>query len=447
MMEVGDKIESLEIEKTVYQGFGLGFWNEYPIFVRYAFAGSVVSVEITAIKKKVAYAKIMEIIKKAPEEQVASCEVFGTCGGCDWLSMPYEEQVRIKDKLIEDMFCAYREHAIFSPIEKSPYSDRYRNKSYLPVGLRRKQPQIGIYARQSHEVITHQDCLIQPKLFDSISKAVLRYISDSNETVYSEHTGKGNLRHVGIRYSELTGEVLVVLVTKSRKLAFNKQLVHSLITEFPAIVGIIQNINTDVTNRILGFDDKVLYGVPYLNERLGDLTLQVHYRSFMQINWKQTKLLYDYIGSLLTLESRVIDAFCGIGSIGLYIADLVQHVEGIEIVSEAILDAEKNAQRNGIENCRFSVGSVEELLPVIIKKENYDVIILDPPRKGVEASALQAIGLAGTPMIIYVSCDPATQLRDIKLLEAYQYHVESIKPFDMFPHTWHIENVVVLRKK
>jgi 23S rRNA (uracil1939-C5)-methyltransferase len=215
---------------------------------------------------------------------------------------------------------------------------------------------------------------------------------------------------------------------------------------FPQIRGIIQNINRSPGNVILGSEDKLLYGSYYLQETLGKISFRIHYQSFFQINTGTTERLYRHLAAFLSPDQIVLDAYCGIGSIGLFIANSVKQVIGIEEIASAITDAEFNREQNGITNAIFHTGKVEDLLPELIQKHSFDTIILDPPRKGVESSALAAISQYKIPQILYVSCNPMTMARDIKLLSEKSYQIQSIQPFDMFPQTWHIETVVQLTK-
>ncbi len=302
-----------------------------------------------------------------------------------------------------------------------------------------------MFERYSHTVIPHKQCLLQPPVMDEILDEIQAFAHTIKLEAYDEATHTGVLRHVGIRANQTGSEILVILVTRSARFPFTNQLIRSLTNRFPQITGIIQNINRNIGNVITGKEDKLLYGTPYLNETLGSVQYRIHYQSFFQINTGSTGLLYQHLKSCLTKADIVLDAYCGIGSIGLYVADAVQQVMGIEEYPEAVTDAEYNQNLNQITNAAFIAGKVEDVLPAIIGKTRFTTAILDPPRRGVEVSALDVLAQYKIPQILYVSCHPMTLARDIRILIEKGYCVESIQPFDMFPQTWHIETVVKLR--
>ncbi|MBN2829259.1 MAG: 23S rRNA (uracil(1939)-C(5))-methyltransferase RlmD [Candidatus Cloacimonetes bacterium] len=437
-------IEKLVIEKPVFGGYGLGFHEGHAVFVPNALIGDIVRVKIKYSKKGSLFGDIEDYIEHSPDYTKPICEVFGRCGGCNWLNLPYLKQLEYKTTIVKEIL-----HELDFPIKAvqgSPVSNFYRNKSFLPISGSSKEPKIGMFAGQTHDVIEHETCMLHPKVFDDIADLIKAYIIKANVSIYDEVSGKGTLRHLGIRYSERTGQIIVILVTKTKKLPFTKQLVHLLQENVKNLVGVVQNINNDPGNRIMGSEDIVLYGVPYIEEELMGKSFRLHYQSFFQVNTSQAEAMLKFAAKFLQSESILVDAFCGTGSIGIALSEYCRKVIGIETVTQAVDDARENAKRNKIPNCKYYCGTVEHLLPQIIKSSSPDIIIFDPPRKGLDAQTVQLIVDSTIPRIIYISCNPSTQVRDLKLMVKAGYRLVEMQAFDMFPHTWHIENVAYLER-
>ena len=437
-------INDLLIEKLVYKGYGLGFDDSNPVFVTNAVPGDRVDVEITNQKKNLFFGRISKMIQASENRIEASCEAFGECGGCDWLNMDYDFQLQQKQQIVQDIFRKIPIKKIKS-IKASPLHIGYRNKSFFPIGENNGKPVIGMYARKSHELVTHENCKLLPDIFDEIIKLTTDYLIAAKVKIYNERTGKGTARHLGIRYSQSTGEIIVILVTKNRKIPFSRQFVRLLTEAFSNIVGIVQNINSKQTNVILGDDEKILFGRDHIFEKMGELKLKIHYKSFFQINNQVAQEIYETTKSFLSSGEIVIDAYSGIGSIGMFISNLAKEVICIENNAAATADGEHNTELNKIENCRFICGDVEKVLPGLCKKQQMDSIIFDPPRKGLQAEVIAAIP-SELKKIIYISCDPTTQARDVERMIEKGYKVAFMQSFDMFPFTWHIENLIVLEK-
>ncbi len=438
-------VNKLKIEKLVYKGYGLGFDDSNPIFVPYSVPDDIVNVEIEYQKKSVFFGKIKELIKHSPYRIEPDCEVFGKCGGCDWLNIPYDKQLEYKQSVINEIFRNVSTGQI-KEITESPKQEYYRNKSFFPISEIQAQPVIGMFERKSHTVIQHQHCRLYPPMFAKIIESFLSYIKVANVPVYNERTGKGTARHLGIRYSKTTGDILVILVTRSRKLPFSKQLVRTLTEEFPEIVGIVQNINPQKTNTILGNENKLLFGRDHIFEKIGKKEYKIHSSSFFQVNSGIAEQMYDFCRAHIDRNDKVIDAYCGVGSIGIFMADKAAEVIGIESNKFAVQDAVSNTKLNKVENYHFITGDVEQELPILYRKEKFDTIIFDPPRKGLDAGTINILPDT-IKKIIYISCNPTTQVRDAKLLLESGFKIILMQPFDMFPHTYHIENVLVLERK
>jgi len=438
-------IKELDIRKLVYRGYGLGFHDSKPVFVSNAVPGDVVNVCITYKKKDVYFAEIEEIVRHADQRIKPSCEAFGICGGCEWLNINYRSQLNYKEEIIREMIKDL-EVEQFLPIEGSDSIERYRNKSFLPVSAEKGTPVFGIYARKTHKVVPHRSCRLNPSIFNELGRVIIDHAITAKVKIYNEKNNKGNLRHIGFRVSKATGEILVILVTRNRKLAFTKQLVNKLLNANSNIVGIIQNINPESVNRILGEDHKLLYGRDYITDKIGDMEFRLNYNSFFQVNNSTMQKLYDFVKAEVPSDVNLLDAYSGIGTIGLYSAEKVKQVYLIEENESAIKDGIYNSSQNRVENAVFISGSVDDNLENVCTENKIDVIIFDPPRKGLTQEIIESVSQNRIGKVIYVSCNPATQMRDLHRFIEHGYRIIKMKPFDMFPHTYHIENVAILER-
>ncbi|MBT3756607.1 MAG: 23S rRNA (uracil(1939)-C(5))-methyltransferase RlmD [Candidatus Cloacimonetes bacterium] len=436
-------IKELRIEKLVYKGLGLGFENSNAVFVSNAVPGDVVDVQVLSTRRQVSFGKIEKIVSKSSKRIDADCEVFGKCGGCDWLNISYDDQLKYKQMIVEEIFQNIEVGKINEIIDSG--KEPYRNKSFFPVAKRDGKPITGMFESRSHNVIPHDICKLQPQLFDDICGKIISYTEASKMQVYNERNHSGNIRHIGIRYAEKTNEIIVILVTRNRKIPFSKQLERILLEAYPNIVGIIQNINTEKTNVILGDDEKILFGRDYIIEQIRNTKFKLNYKSFFQVNTKQAEKMYEFVKQYISEDSNVIDAYCGVGSIGIYLADKAAKVIGIENNVKAVQNAKENAKLNKIENCEFVAGYVETELQKVLKANKIDTIIFDPPRKGLEQRIIDSIP-TDIKKIIYISCDPMTQVRDVKLFMEKDFVPKEMQPVDMFPHTYHIENIIILER-
>ena len=434
-----------EIELTIHDlhsnGFGVGR-SEIAIFVEGALPGDHVRVKILKVKKQYAYGKIMEIIKPSPNRLVKKdpriCPVAKRCGGCQFQHLEYPAQLAFKEKLVRDVLirigkCETPPVAPILGMEGAPYN--YRNKAQLPVGSEDGKPLIGFYAPRSHRIVPIYDCNIQHPVCGEIIKAA--------ERLYDEKIHKNLLRHIVIKTGFNTGEVMVVLVLNGSALPYAEAWIKELQAISPDFTLVINKNNAN-TNVIFGPEFTTLYGSGYIFEEVGGIRFRISPKAFFQINTVQMKVLYDVAAGHLTGNERVIDAFSGIGSIALYVAKKAQKVTGVEVVQEAKDDATYNAAHNGIKNVEFICGMAEDVVPDLL--ESNDVLILDPPRKGCDVRLLESVIKAGIAKVIYVSCDPATLARDVKILTDGGYMLKHVQPVDMFPMTGHVETVSLLTK-
>jgi len=424
-------------------GSGLGFHEGRAIFVPATAIGDVVSAEITLGKKDHAFARVTEYHSRGEGFIEPGCEAFTApepCGGCDWLMLDYPTQLQYKEQLIHELF---RDHeALIGSCTPSGKQYHYRNKVYMPVGA---ELSYGIFARYSHQIIPHQACRNHPPVFDEISTLLMELCKKAKVEPYNEEHNSGCLRHIGLRISHDTSEILLILVCRSARLPFSKTIVQGITQAFPQIVGIVQNINRDKTNVILGSEEKLLFGRDYLQDMLSDLSFRIHYRSFWQVNHATMENILTVMRAQMKKPYKVIDAYCGIGAIGLSLASEISELVGIEEEQVAVKDATENAANNGFENARFICGKFEDTLNMLSQDFQADVIILDPPRAGVQESALWAIRKAGISKILYLSCSQMSLARDLKiLLQDDRYELKALSSFDMFPNTWHIESLAVL---
>jgi 23S rRNA (uracil1939-C5)-methyltransferase len=439
-------IERLRIEKIAMGGMGIGFHEGKAVFVPNTAIGDLVSVDITHSKKDHAFGRVRAFLERGEGVIEPGCDAFVAeepCGGCDWLMLDYATQLSYKETLIRELF---KEHtAIFSGITPSPRQYHYRNKVYMPVG---KELCYGIYARYSHQIVEHTSCHNHPEVFDEIATTLVQLCQKAKVEPYDELSHSGCLRHIGLRCNRDVSEIILILVCRSARLPFSKTIVQGMLKRFPQITGIVQNINRAQSNVILGEEEKLLYGTSYLNDTLSDVSFRIGYRSFWQVNNGTMENILTMMRAQMKNQDKVIDAYCGIGAIGLSLASEISELIGIEEAEQAVADAIENAERNGFGNTRFIAGKFEQSFTRIADEFSADVIILDPPRSGVVESALWAIRKAGIAKILYLSCSPMSLARDLKILmQDERYELASLSSFDMFPNTWHIETLAVLELK
>ena len=439
-------IHTAEITAFGADGEGVAKPDGFTVFVPSAVKGDIAEILIVKEKKNFGYGKLLNVIEPSPLRTLPQCDVFGKCGGCSMQSLAYEAQLEYKKNKVQD---ALRRIGGFSDAEVSSVTGsdpcyHYRNKAQFPVVLTDKGVKAGFYAPHSHRVVVPEECSLQDRRTNCVVKAVCAWATENNIPVYDEASGSGNLRRICMRIGK--EEAVLVLVSK-KNLPCTESLIDRITEEFPFVKGIVVNINPDRTNNVYGERDKVIYGVPYIYDNIGDIKYKVHYKSFYQVNPYTTRLLYEKALSLAKLDKTktVFDLYCGTGSISLFLAKKAKRVIGIEIVEDAVKNAVENAKLNGIENAEFFCGEAENVAPKLIKEgERADVVVLDPPRKGCEERLLSAIADMKPERIVYVSCDCATMARDAKFLCENGYTLKEAHAFDQFPMTSHVECCVLL---
>ena len=447
------QILKLKIEKMAMGGLGIAYAEGKAIFVPYTAIGDIVDIDITVEKKDYAYGKVKKYISYSDLRVEVKCPSFAAeipCGGCDWLMLKYSEQLKQKNQLLLELFSPFIDKALIYFPAPAPQIKHYRNKVFMPVGKNIQTGKItfGMYARYSHQIVEHITCENHPPIFDQLANSLMEFCLKAKVEPYNEIEHRGQLRYIGFRGNSEGSQILVILVTLSGKLPFTNLLVKKLTSEFPAVKGIIQNINRQKGNVILGNETKLLYGSENLDDNLCGLKFRVNYRSFWQINTRTMEMIIFFLQDFVHPKDVIVDAYCGIGAIGLSLAAKVKRVILLEEFPPAIEDARLNAVSNKIQNVSFRTGKVEDNLTEVLEKEKPDVLIMDPPRSGVQQKALEAIIQAQVKQILYLNCSPMTLARDLNtLLAGEEYKVVFLQPFDMFPNTWHIECLAYLQQK
>lgn len=434
-------------------GEGIGRADGITLFVKDALIGDLVRAKIMKMKKTYGYARLTEILEPSCDRTEPLCPHHRACGGCQLQALSYEKQLAFKtNKVKNDLLRIGGFESIpMEPIVGMEDPWHYRNKAQFPIGTDRNgQIVTGFYAGRTHQIIPSRDCALGVSQNREVLDRVIDFMETCHIPAYDEVSHSGLVRHVLIRYGFRTGELMVCLIINGSSLPHSEELVNRL-RELDGITSITLNSNTGRTNVILGDKTKTLWGQEYITDYIGDVKYRISPVSFYQVNPIQTEKLYRLALDYADLKGNEIvwDLYCGIGTISLFLAQKARQVYGVEVIPQAIEDARQNARINGIENAEFFVGKSEEVLPeyCLEHPDAYaDVIVVDPPRKGCDAKLLETI-LAMQPLrIVYVSCDPATLARDLKLLCAGGYQLKRVRPVDQFCHTVHIETCVLLSR-
>ena len=435
-----------------HNGEGVGKIEGFTVFVDGAISDEIVEIKIIKIEKNFGIGKLLKIIKASEYREEPQCAIYNKCGGCNIQHINYMGQLAFKRQRVVDAVTRIGKLdnvIIHNTIGMdNPY--RYRNKVQLPVGNNNGKIQIGFYAPRSHEIIDMVTCHIQEEVADRISKLIREWMMKFKIQAYNEELGIGSIRHIMIRKAFKTEETMVVIVTNNNELNYQKELIDMLVDKVKNIASIIQNINVKKTNIILGEKCKTLWGKDTITDYIGEFQFKISPLSFFQVNPLQTEVLYNKALEYAELDGSqiVFDAYCGAGTISLFLAQKAKKVYGVEIVPEAIENAKENALNNSIFNTEFITGEAERIIPDLIEKGiKADVVVVDPPRKGCDKALLISIATMSPQRIIYVSCDPGTLARDLGILESIGYKTLEIQPVDMFPQTAHVECVVKLYRK
>ncbi len=439
----------LQIESFSSEGSGVGHYDKMAVFVNGAAAGDRALVHIIKVKKTYAVGKAVKILKPSKDRIATDCEAFASCGGCAFRHIKYEAELEMKRQKVENAFL--RLGGIEKSVDEIIGADElvgYRNKAEYPVGFDGRL-KIGFYAARTHRIVDCPQCVLQPEVFSDIVRAVRKWIVEYGISVYDPETGKGIIRHIYIRQGAVTKEIMVCLVINADSLPKKEKLLERLLA-IGDIKSVVININKEKTNVILGRECKTLWGDDYICDVLCGVKIRLSPLSFYQVNHAQAQRLYGRAKEYadLTGSETLLDMYCGAGTIGLSMADSCKRVIGVEIIEQAVGDARMNAERNGIENAEFYCSDAAEAAQMLEEKNiKPEVIVLDPPRKGCEASLVETVCKLSPDRVVYVSCDPATLARDCKLFNELGYRVEKLTAVDLFPRTVHVESVAKLVRK
>ncbi len=439
----------VKIESLTHDGLGVARVDGFPVFVANALVGEEINMKVTLVKKTYAFGRAVDYFVTSGERVKPECGIYKQCGGCQVQHLSYEGQLKMKHDTVVNHLkrIGHIEDANVLPTIGMQNPSRYRNKTQVPFGYADGKVVAGFYQKRSHEIINMQSCLIQTDISDQIVETMRQLCQELEIDPYNESLNLGVLRHVIVRVGFKTEEIMVTLVTRTHEIPNSELLIQRLVSKYPKIKSIAQNVNPKVTNVIFGDETRILYGEPYIYDEMNGIRFAISPRSFYQVNPIQTETLYSKAVEYAQLSGNeiVFDAYCGIGTITLFLAQHAKQVYGVEIIPEAIEDAKMNARLNGFENTQFAVGKSEEIIPAWIENGIVpDVIVVDPPRKGCDRSLLDTMLEAAPDRIVYVSCDSSTLARDLRVLIDGGYKLEVVQPVDMFPQTAHIECVAKL---
>jgi len=443
----------LTIKRLGINGEGVGYFKKQVVFVPGALPGEEVVVEVTKAHPKYAEAIVKKVRKRSEHRVKAPCIVYEQCGGCQLQHLEYSQQLKEKrDILIQ----ALERHTRFK-IEEMDIREtigmdnpwHYRNKSQFQLGEDHGKVIAGMYSIDSHRLINIPECIVQQPVTNKVTNVVKQILADFKVPIYNEKTRKGIVRTIVTRVGVETGQVQIMLVTAKKELPRKDVIISEIKKRLPEVVSIMQNINPKKTSIILGDETIHLSGENIVEERLEEFTYELSARAFFQLNPVQTVKLYNQVKEAagLTGKEKIVDAYCGVGTIGLWLADGAEEIRGMDIIPEGIEDAKKNAKKHGVGNAHYFTGKAEELMPKWVKEGwQPDVVVVDPPRTGCDSKFLETILKVNPKKFVYVSCNPSTLAKDLQVLSS-KYKVEYLQPVDMFPQTAHVESVTQLLLK
>lgn len=447
--KVGENI-TVTIKKLGINGEGVGYVDRQVIFIEGALPDEVVLARVTKVERSFAYGKVVKVLTTSPHRITPICPVYEECGGCQLQHFSYGAQLLAKQELVIEAFHRYtklKKPPVRNTIGmENPWS--YRNKAQFQVGVNKGKVITGLYSTGSHRLIDLSGCPIQHPELNRIVQVVRDILEELNIPIYNERARKGVIRTIVARVSFETGESQLTLVTYTPELPRLKELIIELRTRLPQLTGISQNINKAKTSLIFGDETRVLWGREKIAEQLSGLEFSLSPRAFFQLNPEQTIKLYNVVkeAAALTGKEKVVDAYCGVGTIGMWLAPNALEVRGVEVIEEAVVDARENARIAGFDHVHFETGTAESILPRWVKQGfTPDVVVVDPPRTGLHKQLMDAILSVKAKRLVYVSCNPSTLAKDCDYLMKQGYKVEWIQPVDMFPHTAHVECVVLLK--
>jgi len=451
-MKKNDEL-NVKIVDQGHTGEGIGKVDGYPLFIEFALPDEEVKVNILKTNKNYGFGKMLEIVEKSKDRVEPPCPYYYRCGGCHIMHSSYEGQLKFKRKRVKDSLERIGKIENVEVDEtigmENPF--RYRNKVQIPLGRVDGKFVAGFYARRSHRIVDIENCIVQHEDGDHVLAALRTWAEEFQISTYHNDMttdSKGILRHLMVRKGFATGDLMVVLVVTNRKVPHLFELLERL-KKLDGFQSLLLNINHDDTNLVLGNENILVYGKEFIEDYIGPFKFKISPHSFFQINPVQTLVMYEkameYAG--LTGKETVFDCYCGAGTISLFLSQKAKKVYGIEVVPQAILDAEENAVENNVDNVEFLVGRSEEVIVDLISKGiRADVVVVDPPRKGCDIKLLEAIREIAPDKIVYVSCDPGSLGRDLGILESFGFKTMKVTPVDNFPQSYHVETVVLMSR-
>ena len=499
MLKVG-QIERTEITGYSSEGLGVCRIEGCAVFVPNAVRGELCLVKVTHVSKNSAHGKIERILERSPHRISRACPEAKLCGGCQLHHVDYAEELRFKARKVTDALnrlggltletvpitgadgktfdaseptdpAPGAEKAPGTGQERAPRLERgeaavppeayaYRNKAQYPVAEQNGRPVAGFYKNRTHEVVPVARCAILPELFDRVRDVVIRWAEEDRISVYDERTGQGLLRHIYVRRGAVSGQVMVCIVANGDRLPRENRLIHALRREIPGLTSLVLSVNRKNTNVVLGGEQRTLWGRDFIEDELCGFTFRLSPRSFYQVNHDQAERLYGKALEFAGLHGTetVLDLYCGTGTITLALSRCAKRAVGVELIPQAIEDARENAARNGVKNAEFFCADAGEIAAAIaagdalpedagIPALRPDVVVVDPPRKGLAPEVVEAMVKIAPERIVYVSCDPATLARDVKLLSEKGFRFVRAEAFDLFPRTFHVESVVLITRR
>jgi 23S rRNA (uracil1939-C5)-methyltransferase len=435
-MKKNDELKVTCLNNT-YDGLGVAKVDDYTIFIRNIVEGEVANIRIVKIKKNIAFAIVVELLTKSDHRRDDYCEIAGKCGGCNYAFFDYPLQLKLKQKRVEDCFkqIARMNDVKILDILPSPQILRYRNKVQVPT----RDKKMGFYRNHSNNIVEFDDCKVQTNISNNILKDM--------KSILNQYEVFDDFRHILIKHAINSNQIMLVFVVRKENIDNIDNIIEDISNKYSEIKTIVLNINKEDTNVVLGDKEKIIFGDGYITENLFDMKFRISSKSFYQINTYQTENLYqlalDYAD--ISKNDIVVDMFCGTGTIGMFMAKSCKKVIGIEIVESAVKDARYNAKINNINNIEFWCEDANKAIGKL-KNQGIDVIVVDPPRKGLHSEGIKIITDINPKKVVYVSCDVATLARDVKIFAELDYNVDKVQPVDMFPNTNHVECVLSMVK-
>ncbi len=453
MLEINQEL-IVTVEKMLYEGLALARKDNFPIFIEDGCAGDELKIKITKSKKSFANATIIEIIKESEHRTKPFCALHNACGGCQWQHIEYSEQLKQKQNIVDETIKKITGESInVLATIPSPKTREYRHKVQYPISQTKVSKRLlaGYYKKHTHELINIKHCPIQPRIIDSIIEQIKDKAQSLNINAYNEKKHTGILRHVVFKHSSSSEKSIVILVVNTDKIPDSiDELASYIYKTFPEVSGVCVNFNTQKNNVILGKETKCLIGDDYYTQVLGDITYKISANSFFQVNPFSAEEIFNSVKEMIVKnieDPTILDAYSGVSSFGIWMKDIAKEVTCVEEIKSASDDAVSSIHLNNATNINVINGNTSEIFKTLIEEEKqFDVTLLDPPRKGCEVEALENAVKLTKSLIIYVSCNPSSLARDIKYLHENGFKTECIQPVDMFPHTYHIESIALLKR-